>query len=317
MVQVRESGGRVSVESDTHGRRGLGRPAGGADQPRLGLGLGNLRRRDPGLRPRPDHRRDRPSARARCRTWSTSTAGRPTKSARFGQVKLTIAQFFRAGGSSTQNKGVVPDDQLPGHASTPANSARAPTTTRCRGRGSRRRRTCSTATSRRCWAELDARHDARVAKDKEFQWWVAGRGAVPRRSGEEVDLAQRGRAPCRARQVRRQAQAARRTSARRWASRWTRCRTSRRRRPAGRRTQRRRAGGARGSGEEASRPAAARIRRDPGRCDRPARQGCEAGGAGAAGSAHRRATGSTDRGLPSACAGPSRPARGSAVAARA
>ena len=32
---------------------------------------------------------------------------------RFGQVKLTIAQFFRPGGSSTQNKGVVPDVDLP------------------------------------------------------------------------------------------------------------------------------------------------------------------------------------------------------------
>src|SRR3546814_20105016 len=28
---------------------------------------------------------------------------------RFGQVKLTIAQFFRVAGGSTQNKGVVPD----------------------------------------------------------------------------------------------------------------------------------------------------------------------------------------------------------------
>ena len=33
--------------------------------------------------------------------------------ARFGQVKLTIAQFFRPGGSSTQNKGVVPDVSFP------------------------------------------------------------------------------------------------------------------------------------------------------------------------------------------------------------
>ncbi len=32
---------------------------------------------------------------------------------RFGQVKLTIAQFFRPGGSSTQNKGVVPDVGFP------------------------------------------------------------------------------------------------------------------------------------------------------------------------------------------------------------
>ena len=32
---------------------------------------------------------------------------------RYGQVKLTIAQFFRADGGSTQNKGVVPDIAYP------------------------------------------------------------------------------------------------------------------------------------------------------------------------------------------------------------
>ncbi|MFX4366069.1 S41 family peptidase, partial [Acinetobacter baumannii] len=32
---------------------------------------------------------------------------------RFGQVKLTIAQFFRVSGSSTQNKGVEPDIAFP------------------------------------------------------------------------------------------------------------------------------------------------------------------------------------------------------------
>ena len=33
--------------------------------------------------------------------------------ARFGQVKLTIAQFFRVSGGSTQNKGVEPDIDFP------------------------------------------------------------------------------------------------------------------------------------------------------------------------------------------------------------
>src|SRR3546814_9648035 len=32
---------------------------------------------------------------------------------RYGQVKLTIAQFFLPDGSSTQNKGVVPDIAFP------------------------------------------------------------------------------------------------------------------------------------------------------------------------------------------------------------
>ena len=35
------------------------------------------------------------------------------ESARFGQVKLTIAQFFRVSGGSTQHKGVVPDIAFP------------------------------------------------------------------------------------------------------------------------------------------------------------------------------------------------------------
>ena len=38
----------------------------------------------------------------------------PTKAgAQFGQVKLTIAQFFRVDGGSTQHKGVVPDIRFP------------------------------------------------------------------------------------------------------------------------------------------------------------------------------------------------------------
>jgi carboxyl-terminal processing protease len=90
---------------------------------------------------------------------------------RFGQVKLTIAQFFRPGGSSTQNKGVVPDVAFP--ASVDASEFGE-----------------STYDNALPWTRiaaaphvqygnfapllgaLDARHDARSAKDVEFQWWV-------------------------------------------------------------------------------------------------------------------------------------------------
>jgi carboxyl-terminal processing protease len=91
--------------------------------------------------------------------------------ARFGQLKLTIAQFFRPGGSSTQNKGVVPDVAFP--ASVDASEFGE-----------------STYDNALPWTriaaaqhvqygnfipllgQLDARHDARVGKDVEFQWWA-------------------------------------------------------------------------------------------------------------------------------------------------
>ncbi len=90
---------------------------------------------------------------------------------RFGQVKLTIAQFFRPGGSSTQNKGVVPDVAFPASVdaseygeSTYDNAlpwtriAAAPHVQYGNFAG--------------LLGKLDARHDARIAKDVEFQWWV-------------------------------------------------------------------------------------------------------------------------------------------------
>ena len=91
--------------------------------------------------------------------------------ARFGQVKLTIAQFFRPGGSSTQNKGVVPDVAFPTSVdageygeSTYDNAlpwtriAAAPHMQYGNFAG--------------LLGKLGARHDARVAKDVEYQWWV-------------------------------------------------------------------------------------------------------------------------------------------------
>ena len=89
---------------------------------------------------------------------------------RFGQVKLTIAQFFRVSGGSTQHKGVVPD-------------IRFPVTVDATEFGE------STYDNALPWTRiaavphtqygnfapllprLDALHAARVAKDKEFQWW--------------------------------------------------------------------------------------------------------------------------------------------------
>ena len=89
---------------------------------------------------------------------------------RFGQVKLTIAQFFLPGGSSTQNKGVVPDIAFPvtvdaSEFGESTNDNALPWT-----------RIAAVPHVRYgnfvpLLAQLDALHDARVAKNPEFQWW--------------------------------------------------------------------------------------------------------------------------------------------------
>ena len=89
---------------------------------------------------------------------------------RFGQVKLTIAQFFRADGGSTQHKGVVPDITYP--LSVDANEFGE-----------------STYDNALPWTriaavphakygnfapmlpQLQQLHDGRIADDLEFQWW--------------------------------------------------------------------------------------------------------------------------------------------------
>jgi carboxyl-terminal processing protease len=90
---------------------------------------------------------------------------------RFGQVKLTIAQFFRVSGGSTQNKGVVPDISFP--ASVDATEYGE-----------------STYDNALPWTKiaavphirygnfapllpkLETRHETRIAANKEFQWWT-------------------------------------------------------------------------------------------------------------------------------------------------
>lgn len=89
---------------------------------------------------------------------------------RFGSVKLTIAQFFRVSGSSTQHKGVVPDLAFP--VSVDASEYGE-----------------STYDNALPWTQisqlphqqygnfkpllprLESLHAARTAKDKEWQWW--------------------------------------------------------------------------------------------------------------------------------------------------
>ena len=91
--------------------------------------------------------------------------------ARFGQLKLTIAQFFRVSGGSTQHKGVVPDISYPVtvDASEFGESTydNALPWTRIAAVPHQRYGNFKPLLPR-----LEALHDARVAKDREFQWWA-------------------------------------------------------------------------------------------------------------------------------------------------
>ncbi|HEY4582593.1 MAG TPA: carboxy terminal-processing peptidase, partial [Lysobacter sp.] len=92
------------------------------------------------------------------------------ETARFGQVKLTVQQFFRVSGSSTQHKGVVPDIAFP--ASVDATEFGE-----------------STYDNALPWARIAAvphttygdfspilptlvrKHEQRITNDREFAWW--------------------------------------------------------------------------------------------------------------------------------------------------
>ena len=89
---------------------------------------------------------------------------------RFGNVKLTIAQFFRADGGSTQNKGVVPDITYP--LSVDANEFGESTYdnalpwTRIAGVPHTRYGNFTPMLP-----QLQQLHAERIADDLEFQWW--------------------------------------------------------------------------------------------------------------------------------------------------
>ncbi|MDG6347662.1 carboxy terminal-processing peptidase [Luteimonas sp. 8-5] len=90
---------------------------------------------------------------------------------RFGQVKLTIAQFFLPGGASTQNKGVHPDIAFPVtvDASEFGESTydNALPWTRIAAVPHVRYGNFTPIL-----AKLDELHDARVKDNPEFQWWA-------------------------------------------------------------------------------------------------------------------------------------------------
>ncbi|HRN61712.1 MAG TPA: carboxy terminal-processing peptidase [Luteimonas sp.] len=91
---------------------------------------------------------------------------------RYGHVKLTIAQFFLPGGSSTQNKGVVPDIAFP----VTVDASEFGESTYDNALEWRQ----IAAVPHQRYGDfapllpmLEARHAARVASDSEFRWWSA------------------------------------------------------------------------------------------------------------------------------------------------
>ena len=90
---------------------------------------------------------------------------------RFGEVKLTVAQFFRPDGSSTQNRGVAPDVAFPASVDAAefgeSTYPNALPWTRIAAAPHPRYGNFAPLL-----VQLQARHQARSAKDVEFQWWA-------------------------------------------------------------------------------------------------------------------------------------------------
>ena len=90
---------------------------------------------------------------------------------KFGQVKLTVAQFFRVDGGTTQHAGVVPDLQFPVtlDASEYGESSfdNALPATRIAEAAH-----ANVGNFASLGPQLQSRHKARVAKDAEFGWWA-------------------------------------------------------------------------------------------------------------------------------------------------
>jgi carboxyl-terminal processing protease len=90
---------------------------------------------------------------------------------RFGQVKLTVAQFFRVNGGSTQNRGVVPDIAFPAsldgkdYGESTYDNALPYSQIKAAGYRSMSRFTSLVP-------RLLPLHDMRVKGDREYQWWM-------------------------------------------------------------------------------------------------------------------------------------------------
>ncbi len=170
VVQVRESGGRVSVSGDTTAgvswegplavliNRGSASAseifAGAIQDYGRGLVIGETSFGKGTVQNLVDLDR-----------WPANEGGQ-----RFGQLKLTIAQFFRVAGGSTQHKGVVPDISFP--ASMDATEYGEDTYdnalpwTRIAAVQHTQYGNFAPLLPR-----LESLHEARVRNDREYAWW--------------------------------------------------------------------------------------------------------------------------------------------------
>ena len=96
----------------------------------------------------------------------------PTKAAQqYGQVKLTIAQFFRVDGQTTQHAGVVPEIQFP----VTVDASEFGESTFDNALPATRIQTAphsNLGNFKPIVPRLKAQHDTRIATDREFSWWA-------------------------------------------------------------------------------------------------------------------------------------------------
>jgi carboxyl-terminal processing protease len=90
---------------------------------------------------------------------------------RYGQLKMTVAQFFRVDGGSTQHKGVVPDVLFP-QTWDPKDFGESALDNSLPWTSIKPADYAVSGDLHPLVPLLTAKHEARTAKDKEFNWWV-------------------------------------------------------------------------------------------------------------------------------------------------
>ena len=91
--------------------------------------------------------------------------------AKYGQLKMTVAQFFRIDGGSTQHKGVVPDVQYP-QTWDPKEFGESALDNSLPWSSIKPAEFARSGDLHPLVPLLTAKHEARIAKDKEFGWWL-------------------------------------------------------------------------------------------------------------------------------------------------
>ncbi|SFU84601.1 carboxy terminal-processing peptidase [Pseudoduganella namucuonensis] len=101
--------------------------------------------------------------------WNLDRYAQGDKAPRFGELKMTIAQFFRINGGTTQLRGVVPDISLPS-MSDPDNFGESSYDNALPWTSIKPAVYIPAGDLKEIVPLLDKKHEARVAKDKDFQY---------------------------------------------------------------------------------------------------------------------------------------------------